>query len=126
MGCDIAERLLDLAAETIRIEAHMPNEPSSNHVGLQLVKAASGAGANYEEARAAESRRDFVHKIGIAAKEAREAAYWLALIQRCEWAHRDITATKRLADEISAVLCASARTARANEARSSQPRSNRR
>lgn len=39
-------------------------------------------GANYEEAQAAESREDFVHKLQIALKELRESNYWLRLLIR--------------------------------------------
>lgn len=46
----------------------------------QVLRSGTSIGANIEEALAAESRRDFVHKMAIAAKEARETAYWLRLI----------------------------------------------
>jgi len=46
------------------------------------MRAATSAGANYEEACSAESRSDFIHKLQIALKETREAKYWLQLIER--------------------------------------------
>jgi four helix bundle protein len=49
------------------------------HVAKQLVRSATAAGANYEEARAAESRADFVHKLQLVLKELRESRYWLRL-----------------------------------------------
>ncbi|MBI2897121.1 MAG: four helix bundle protein, partial [Deltaproteobacteria bacterium] len=61
----------------------------------------------------AESRDDFVHKIGVAAKEIREANYWLALIERSGWG-ADPRGMIREAGELSAILGAPARTARAN------------
>ena len=72
----------------------------------------TGAGANYEEARAAESRADFVHKVGIAAKEAREASYWIGLVQRSGWFEDDLRALVGEANELAAILGASARTAK--------------
>ena len=45
-----------------------------------LLRSGTSAGANYQEARAAESRQDFVHKLQIALKETRESHYWLRLI----------------------------------------------
>ncbi|MEK7468714.1 MAG: four helix bundle protein [Planctomycetota bacterium] len=45
----------------------------------QLFRSGTGCGANVEESQAAESPRDFVHKIGIATKEAHETGYWLRL-----------------------------------------------
>ena len=48
-------------------------------LGKQYLRAATSIGANVEEAQSAESRPDFVHKYGIAQKEARESLYWLRL-----------------------------------------------
>src|SRR5689334_1164956 len=79
-GADIVERLLDFGLEALRLAERLPKRTGSRHVALQLIRSATAAGANYEEARAAESGPDFVHKLGIAAKEAREASYWLSLI----------------------------------------------
>ena len=45
-----------------------------------MAKASTSVGANYEEAQAAESSKDFVHKIGIVSKEARESNYWLRVV----------------------------------------------
>jgi four helix bundle protein len=49
-------------------------------LGKQYLRAATSIGANVEEAQSAESRPDFVHKYGIAQKEARESLYWLKLL----------------------------------------------
>ena len=46
----------------------------------QLVRSSTSIGANYCEADDAESRKDYIHKVGIAKKEARETAYWLKMI----------------------------------------------
>ena len=50
----------------------------------QLLRAGTSIGANLEEASAAESRRDFLHKMSIASKEARETNYWLRLLDQSE------------------------------------------
>lgn len=46
------------------------------------MRSGTSIGANIEEAQAAESKNDFVHKYNIALKEARETKYWLLLLQR--------------------------------------------
>ena len=51
-------------------------------IGRQLLRSATSIGANYEESQGAESREDFIHKVKISYKEARESAYWLRLIKR--------------------------------------------
>ena len=92
----------------------LPLSPASRHVSLQLVRTVTGAGANYEEARAAESRADFVHKLGIAAKEIRKACYWMSLIMRSGWVSADLEPIVREATELAAILGTSHRTVRTN------------
>ncbi len=112
-GADIADRLLRFGAAALRLSVHLPNTAAGRHVGLQWVRAATSAGANYEEARAAESRGDFIHKVAIAAKEAREARYWLSVVHRAGWIEEDTSALAQEGGELAAILLASARTARA-------------
>ncbi len=113
-GSNIAARLLDFAAEIIRIVKPLPKDVSGRHVASQLVRAATSGGANYEEARASESRADFVHKLGIAAKEIREAVFWLRVIERSGMTSIPLRSVWSEANELAAILAASARTARAN------------
>jgi four helix bundle protein len=112
VGSDIAERLLNFAVAAVRVGERLPKDRARRHVALQLVRCATSGGANYEEARAAESREDFVHKVRVAAKEVREAAFWLALIQRSRWGQAGLEGLSREAGELAAILGASARTAR--------------
>jgi four helix bundle protein len=112
-GANIAERLLAFGLSALRIARELPRDAVTRHVALQLVRSATGAGANYEEARAAESRNDFVHKLGIAAKEVREATYWVQLIHGAGWVELSVLIDE--ANELSAILSASCRTARATE-----------
>ena len=53
-------------------------------ISKQLMKSGTSIGANVEEAVSAESRKDFLHKLNIALKEAREAHYWLRLLDASE------------------------------------------
>jgi four helix bundle protein len=49
-------------------------------LGRQLLRAGTSVGANVEEAQAGQSKADFISKIAIALKEARETLYWLRLL----------------------------------------------
>ena len=114
-GDDIAERLLDAVEGVRQLLAGLGADAASKHVAKQLWRAVTGGGANYEEARGAESRADFVHKIRVATKELREAHYWLRVVQRSSWLPPG--AGDRLVDEIDqlvAILVASARTAKSS------------
>jgi four helix bundle protein len=114
VGGDVAGRLLNLAVDAIRLASRLPKDTAGRHVASQLVRCATGGGANYEEARAAESRNDFIHKVRIAMKEVQETVFWLALIQRAGWAASDIDGLIRHAREAAGILGASAQTARRN------------
>ncbi len=48
-------------------------------ISKQLLRSGTSIGANVEEATAAQSRKDFISKMSIASKEARETNYWLRL-----------------------------------------------
>jgi four helix bundle protein len=91
--------------------ARLPKDPTGRHIALQMVRSASGAGSNYEEARAAESRADFVHKAGVVLKELREARYWVVLVQKTGWIETDLGPIVSEANELCAILGASVRTA---------------
>jgi four helix bundle protein len=115
VGSDIAGRLLNLGVAAVRLATRLPRDTAGRHVVSQLVRCATSGGANYEEARAAESRADFIiHKARVAAKEVRETVYWLLLIERLGWARTQLGALPLEADELAAILTASARTARNN------------
>lgn len=115
-GADIAERLVALACAVLTVTRGMRRDDAGRHVALQIVRSVTSAGANYEEARAAESRADFVHKVQLAAKEMRETIYWLRLIRSGALAPAvdgpRLDASAREARELAAILVASARTAR--------------
>ena len=68
-GDDIAERLLDLGAAVIKLLPQLAKKPGGKAVVKQLERCGRADGANYEEARGAESPADFVHKTRIALKE---------------------------------------------------------
>jgi four helix bundle protein len=78
----MSERPVDWAARLIKVVDALPPTVTGKHLGAQLLRCSTSSGANYEEARGAESRRDFLHKLGIALKELPEARYWLRVVER--------------------------------------------
>ena len=77
---ELSERLLDFAANIVKLVIGLNRTPVGRHIGGQLARSATSAGANYEEACGAESRADFIHKLQLVLKELRESLYWLRLI----------------------------------------------
>lgn len=80
----LEERLLDFAARCGAVVNALPDTRMGRHIAGQLVRCGTSPAPHYAEARAAESRADFVHKLGIALKELRESHVWLKLSIRCK------------------------------------------
>ncbi|HEX3601054.1 MAG TPA: four helix bundle protein [Lacipirellulaceae bacterium] len=79
---ELADRLLDFAARIGKLADSLPETRLGRHVANQVIRSGTSPAPNYEEGRAAESRRDFVHKLSISLKELRETRYWLRLTAR--------------------------------------------
>ena len=75
-------------------------------------------GANYEEAQAAESKNDFIHKLQIALKELRESNYWLRLLAKAETLSSDrLTNIIEESNQLRAILSKAVATAKINNAK---------
>ena len=81
-SCDLEERLLEYSVHIIKIVEQLPKTRVGNHVAGQLLKSGTSPYPNHGEAQAAESPKDFIHKLRITLKELRETQRWLKLIQR--------------------------------------------
>src|SRR5688572_4012078 len=108
-GDDIAHRLLTFAKRVLRLCREFPSDFAGKHIVRQLIRSSSGAGSNYAEARGAESRADFIHKVGIVRKELHESIYWLQLSDPDVVHIEEIVALIREAKELAAILSASLR-----------------
>ena len=79
---DLEERLLEFAVEIIQLTEALPKTRAGNHVAGQLLRSGTSPYPNHGEAQAAESPKDFVHKLRVGLKELRESHRWLKLVQR--------------------------------------------
>lgn len=75
-------------------------------ISNQLVRAGTSIGANVEEAQAGQSRKDFISKMAVASKEARETKYWLRLINEAGIAGVDVREELDDAEELIRILTA--------------------
>ena len=113
-GQDIADRLLALAVDVLELSKTIANDYNGRHIKHQMFRAVTSAGSNYEESRGAESRTDFVHKVGTSLKELRETMYWLLVVREAKLAKADASPLINESDELIAILTASRRTASLN------------
>jgi four helix bundle protein len=79
---DLEDRLLEFAANIIELTDSLPNSRAGNHIAGQLLRCGTSSLSNHGEVEAAESRRDFLHKLRICLKELRETNRWLRLVGR--------------------------------------------
>ena len=77
---DLEDRTLAFAKRNRELVAKLAKTTGNIEDGKQLVRASGSVGANYIEANEALSKKDFVMRIKICRKEAKEARYWLRLI----------------------------------------------
>jgi four helix bundle protein len=107
---------LEYGACVIELVNSLPKTTAGRRIGDQLLRSATSVGANYEEAQAAESRADFVHKLQIALKEVRESHYWLQLLRRTRvLAPEELAVLLDEATQLRAILSKSVITAKTNE-----------
>lgn len=78
---DIKDRTFKFALRIIELSKILYSKKENYILGNQLLRAGTSIGANAEEAVAAYSSDDFIYKMNISLKEARETHYWLRLIQ---------------------------------------------
>ncbi len=113
---DLPERTFEFARRVVMLCRVMDQTPGvSRTLANQLLRSATSIGANVEEGQAGQSRADFLNKLSIACKEARETHYWLRLL-----AATDLASAPRLdelldeANQLIAILTAITKKAKAN------------
>ena len=108
----LEDRLIDFAVMVIDVVEALPNTKAGNHVGGQLIRSGTSPAPNYAEARSAESRKDFVHKIKISLMELRETMVWLKIIARKRMGEcRGVPVAPAEWEELIAIFTASTKTA---------------
>lgn len=78
---DIKDRTFEFGIRIVRLVMKFPKDTAGFKLGEQLIDAGTSVGANVEEADDAHSRKDFIYKMGIARREARETTYWLRIVK---------------------------------------------
>jgi four helix bundle protein len=81
---DLEERTAVFGEKVIAFAKRIPLNPVTTSIISQLVRAATSIGANYCEADDADSKKDFMFKIGICRREAKETKHWLRMVVAAE------------------------------------------
>jgi four helix bundle protein len=99
---DLEERTAKFAEDIIDLVKTIQITSVNKRIIEQLVGSGGSVGANYCEANEAESKKDFIHKIGICKKEIKETRHWLRLLERSNPETSD--STRKLLKETQELL----------------------
>ena len=94
----------------------LPRTFAGKHIGEQLFRSGTACAANYADARGAESRNDFIHKLGIVRKELNETLVWLDLmLKRGMVSDEAASPVRKECDELCRIVSASRETPEMNQ-----------
>jgi four helix bundle protein len=86
----------------------------NNPILRQLLRSATSIGANVNEGSAGQTKKDFITKMAIASKEARESSYWLKLLSESKWYDIDLKNQITECNEIVKILTKIVKTSQEN------------
>jgi len=114
---DLEDRFVDYTCSMIDIGEALPNTRIGNYIAAQLVRSCHSPSFNYGEAQSAESRNDFIHKMGIILKELKESRTVLKIIRKKEMIRpgEKLEAAYKETEELIAIIGKSIGTARKNK-----------
>jgi four helix bundle protein len=113
---DLEDRLLDFAVNVVELTESLPSTRAGNHIAGQLLRCGTSPLSNHGEVEAAESRKDFLHKLRICLKELRETKRWLRLLSRLKRLGEpaNLPACLNEIEELIRIFAASVKTAERN------------
>jgi four helix bundle protein len=113
---DLEDRLVDFTCRMIDVVEALPGTRSGNYIAGQLIKSCHSPTFNYGEAQAAESPKDFVHKMGVVLKELKECRTALKVIYKKEMIKpvNKLDGINKETEELIAIIAKSVATAKKN------------
>jgi four helix bundle protein len=109
----IALKTFEFSLAVISLVIQLKNEKEFI-ISKQVMRSATSIGANVEEAVSAQSKKDFISKMSIAAKEARETKYWLRLLNESSLTEIDVAAYLTSIESIISILSKIIKTSKLN------------
>ena len=105
MQTDIVQRTFEFASRIITIMPLFRHSDEGRLIGKQVLRSGTSIGANVEEAESGSSKADFIYKMKIALREARETHYWLRLVRATKLVPSDpVDVLVKEADELRRIL----------------------
>ena len=100
----ILDKSFDFAIRVIKLYKHLCDDKKEYILSKQLIRSGTSIGANINEAQAGQSKRDFIAKMSIASKEARESKYWIDLLIKTDYLNINETHVSSLLNDIEEIV----------------------
>jgi len=100
----VFDRSFSFAVRIVKLHRHLNDHHRIFSLSDQILRAGTSIGANVVEAQDAQSEKDFLHKMSIALKEARETRYWLSLLAEAGYLDKSGKAFVTLNEELEVLL----------------------
>jgi four helix bundle protein len=118
---NLSERLYNFALKIVSLVRSLPKEIAAYEIGRQLVRSGTSIIANHEEAKGGFSKDDFIYKINLAFKEARETNIWLRLLKDSKILKEELLRDLiKESEEIRNILGTSVKTARIRKSKNNE------
>ena len=111
----LKEKSYKFALRIVKLYQHLSSEKKEFALSKQILKSGTSIGANIEEANQGESKKDFIHKLGISQKEAFETHYWLRLLTDSGFIENNLSQSLiNDCEELLKLITSSIKTAKSN------------
>jgi len=101
---EIASLSFQFAVRIVKLYKYLTETKKEFILSKQLLRAGTSIGANVTEAQDAQSKKDFISKISIALKEAKESRYWIALLIETDYLPKTNEKVKTLQKELESII----------------------
>jgi four helix bundle protein len=111
----IRDKSFDFAVRIVNLYKYLIGNEKEFVLSKQLLRSGTSVGANVEEGLSGQSKKDFVAKLSISLKEAKETHYWLRLLYKCEYIDKKMFDSIIVdCDEVIVILTRILKTSRNN------------
>ena len=100
----VLDKSFDFSVRVVNLYKYLCKEKKEYVLSKQLLRSGTSIGANINEAQAGQSKNDFIAKMAIASKEARESKYWIDLLVKTDYLNASSKHTKSLKNEIEEII----------------------
>jgi len=100
----VLDKSLAFAVRVVKLYKHLCGEQKEYVLSKQLLRSGTSVGANINEAQAGQSKADFIAKMAVASKEARESIYWIDLLIKTDYLNKDDKHVQTLVNDIDEIV----------------------